>query len=392
MSLLTGLFSVSRFTAGFVAVLVGYTSSAVIIFQAAESAGASPAEISSWLWALGLGMGITSIGFSLYYKDPVLTAWSTPGAALMVTGLPGYSMNEAMGVFLFSSLLILLTGLTGWFEKIMQFVPKSLAAAMLAGVLFQFGVEVFSALQQQLLLVGVMLLVYLVARQLLPRFVIPLALIAGVLIAYLQGGLRAGSLSWELAKPIVTLPAFTFSALVGVGIPLYIVTMASQNMPGLAVLRANGYQTPSSPLITWTGFTGLLFGTMGGFAYNLAAITAAICQGKEADPDPKKRYFASVWAGIFYLCTGLFGATVAALFAAFPKELVIAIAGLALLGTIGNSLAAALDAEENREAALLTFLVTASGFTVFSVGSAFWGLVVGMLAYRLQQWGNIALR
>ncbi|MBV1790584.1 benzoate/H(+) symporter BenE family transporter [Marinobacterium sp. D7] len=378
-----GLLNLSHISAGFVAVLVGYTSSAVIIFQAAAAAGAGPAEIGSWLWALGIGMALTSIGLSLRYRTPVLTAWSTPGAALLVTGLSGLSLNEAVGVFLFSSALITLCGITGWFDRLMHHLPSPLAAAMLAGVLFQFGLQLFGALQQQLLLVGAMLATYLLVRHLLPRYVIPLTLLVGLMIAGGQGVLQVDTLSWQLATPVWTAPAFSISTLIGVGIPLFIVTMASQNIPGLAVLRANGYDTPASPLITGTGLTGLLLAPFGGFAFNLAAITAAICMGRDADPDPARRYLATIWAGVFYLLTGLFGATVAALFAAFPSELVMAIAGLALLGTIGNSLGAALADTDSRDAALLCFLVTASGIALFGIGSAFWGLALGLIAHHM---------
>ncbi|OMH38262.1 benzoate/H(+) symporter BenE family transporter [Motiliproteus sp. MSK22-1] len=380
-----GLLSLSRLSAGLVAVIVGYTSSAVIIFQAAAAAGATAAQISSWLWALGLGMGLSSILLSVYYRHPVLTAWSTPGAALLVTGLSGVSMNEAVGAFLLCSLLITLCGISGWFEKIMKHVPRSLAGAMLAGVLLQFGLDLFGALESRYLLVGGMLGTYLLVRQWLPRYVIPLALIVGLLVAASQGLLKSEAFEWKLAAPVLMMPSFSLPVLIGVGIPLFIVTMASQNVPGIAVLRANGYQTPASPLIGWTGFTGLLLAPFGGFAFNLAAITAAICMGKGADPDASKRYFSSIWAGIFYLFTGLFGATVAGLFAAFPKELVMAIAGLALLGTIANSLASSLADEEGREAALLTFLITASGITAGGIGSAFWGLMIGLIAYHLNR-------
>lgn len=383
--MLRSFFTLTHLTTGFIAVLVGYTSSAVIIFQAATSAGATPAEISSWLWALGLGMGLTTIGLSLYYRAPVLTAWSTPGAALLVGGLSGFSLGEAVGIFLFSSLLITLCGITGWFHLIMRHVPKSLASAMLAGVLLTFGMNLFEALESRFVLVGVMLLAYLILRHTLPRYVIPLALLLGLAISYFQGELRLESLTWELSGPSWVMPEFSLAALIGVGLPLFIVTMASQNVPGIAVLRANGYETPVSPLIGWTGLTGVLLAPFGGFAYNLAAITAAICMGEEADRDPAKRYLASIWAGCFYLLTGLFGATVAALFAAFQPALVMAIAGLALLGTIGNSLALSLTDQDDREAALLTFLITASGMTLLGIGSAFWGLLIGLAAHHLQQ-------
>lgn len=374
-------FRISHISAGFIAVLVGYTSSVAIIFQAAQAAGATPAELNSWMWALGIGMGASCIGLSLRYRSPVLTAWSTPGAALLVTSLQGLSMSQAIGVFLFSSLLITLSGITGWFQKLMQTMPRHIAAAMLAGILIRFGMDLFTAMQTQWLMVGLMFITFVLGRVWLPRYTVPLALAAGIACAGALGLLHLDALSWTPAQPLFMAPEFSVSALIGVGIPLFIVTMTSQNVPGLAVLRANGYNTPASPLIGWTGGIGLLLGPFGGFSFNLAAITAAICMSKDADPDPAKRYGSAIWAGVFYLATGIFGATVVGLFAAFPTELVAAIAGLALLGTIGNSLAGALAEEQGREAALVTFICTASGLTFMGIGSAFWGLVFGMAVH-----------
>ena len=375
-------FNLSHISAGFIAVLVGYTSSAAIVFQAATAAGAGPEQISAWLLALGLGMGFTCIGLSLYYRSPVLTAWSTPGAALLATSLVGVPMSEAIGAFLFASLLLTIFGFTGWVETFMKHVPKSLAAAMLAGVLLRFGLEAFVSLRTQPAMVALMLAIYLGGRRLNSRYTIPLTFLGGLLWAA-QGGLIHGeTLNITLAQPIFTAPTFSLSTLIGVGIPLFIVTMASQNVPGIAVLRANGYQTPVSPLIGWTGLTGLLLGPFGGYQFNLAAITAAICMSPEADRQPERRYLAAVWAGIFYLVTGLLGATVAGLFTALPKELVAAIAGIALLGTIGNSLTGALLDERERDAALITFLVTASGLALLSIGSAFWGLLFGLIVLK----------
>ena len=277
--MLKAWFNPSHIAAGFIAVLVGYTSSAVIIFQAAEAAGASPQEISSWLWALGIGMAVTSIGLSLRFRAPVLIAWSTPGGALLSTGLPGFSLNEAIGVFLFNAALITLCGLLGWFDRIMRLVPASLAGAMLAGVLLPFGLNLFGALQEQTLLVGLMLACYLAGKLVFPRYVIPVTLLVGVLVAALAGQLHLEQLNWSLAQPVWTTPAISLQALLGVGIPLFIVTMASQNVPGMTVLRANGYQLPASPLMTTTGITGLLLAPFGGYTFNLAAISAAICAG-----------------------------------------------------------------------------------------------------------------
>lgn len=378
-------FAVSHVAAGFVAVLVGYTSSVAIIFQAATAAGATAAELASWMWALGIGMGATCIGLSLFFRTPILTAWSTPGAALLVTGLDGLGMNQAIGVFLATSALITVAGASGSFQRLMDLVPRHLAAAMLAGILVRFGMDAFVSMQTQPLIVAVMFATWLLARLVAPRYTVPLALAAGIACAALMGLLRLDSLDWTPAVPLLMKPEFSWSAFMGVAVPLFIVSMTSQNVPGLAVLRANGYTTPASPLIGWTGFTGLLLGPFGGFSFNLAAITAAICMSRDADPEPARRYMAAVWAGLFYLLTGVFGATVVSLFAAFPIELVAAIAGLALLGTIAGSLAGALGDEKGRDAAIVTFLCTASGLALFGIGSAFWGLVLGMLVHGLKR-------
>ncbi|MEL4294354.1 benzoate/H(+) symporter BenE family transporter [Shewanella xiamenensis] len=371
----------SKISAGFIAVLVGYSSSAVIILQAADAVGATSAQMSSWLWALGVGMGLTSIGLSLYYKNPVLTAWSTPGAALMVSSLAGLSIHEAVGAFLISSLLISLCGLAGWMDKLIRIMPPSVAAAMLAGILLPFGLGLFQAMQTQLSLILLMLLVFVVLKPWAPRYIMLLTLVAGIGMSYQLDLLQLDKLELQFAAPVWIAPTFSIASVVGVALPLFVVTMASQNMPGVAALHGHGYRPPISPLITVTGLMGVLFAPFGGFAFNLSAITAAICMGKEADPNPSTRYWAAVWGGVFYFITGLLGATVVGLFAAFPKELVLAIAGLALLGTIGNSLTAALADNDEREVAVITFLVTASGVSILGIGSAFWGLLLGFLMH-----------
>lgn len=367
-------------SAGFVTVLVGYTSSAAIIFEAARSAGASQAMIASWLMALGIAMGITCIGLSLRYKVPVVTAWSTPGAALLITSLSGVSMPEAIGAFVFSAALIVLAGVTGWFEKALNRIPLPMAAAMLAGILVKFGINVFGAMQTELALVLAMFVAYLLAKRLLPRYAIVLVLLLGCAIAATQGLLQLGDVTLTLATPLWTTPQFNPGVLLGVGLPLFMVTMASQNIPGVATLHANGYRPPISALMTGTGVVNLLLAPFGCFAVNLAAITAALCMGRDAHEDPARRYLASVAAGTFYLLLGIFGATVGALFAAFPKALVLAIAGLALFGTIAGGLATAMKDDAMREPALITFLITASGVSLAGIGSAFWGLAGGVLA------------
>ncbi len=372
--------SPSAVVAGFVTVLVGFTSSAVIVFEAARAAGAGAEGIGSWMLALGAGMGVTCIGLSLRYREPVVTAWSTPGAAMLITSVAGVSLGEATFAFLVSGLLMALSGFTGWFERSMSRIPLSIASGMLAGVLLRFGLDVFVAMKTETTLVLVMFLVYLAARRLLPRYAVVAALGAGVAVAAARGLLHVDGVRLELARPVFTMPVLSVPALVGVAIPLFVVTMASQNVPGVAVMRASGYATPVSPLVGWTGAATVALAPFGGYALNLAAITAAICMGREAHEDPRRRYVAAVSAGAFYLVVGVFGATVVGLFAAFPRELVLAVAGLALLGSIGGGLATALREEKEREAALVTFLVSASGLTLAGVGSAFWGLVAGVVA------------
>ena len=377
--------SVSALVAGFVAVLVGYTSSVAVVFAAAQALGATPAQTTSWMWALGLGMGLTSIGLSLWTRQPVLTAWSTPGAALLA-GSSGIAMGEALGAFVACSLLILLAGATRLFERVMDRIPQAIAAALLAGVLARFGLDAVGAVKNAPLLVCAMALVFLIGRRAWPRYAVPGVLLAGIGVAALQGRLRTEAIVWELATPVWTTPVFSPGVLMGVALPLFVVTMASQNLPGVAAQRAAGYATPVSPSITATGAAGVLLAPFGGFAINLAAITAAICMGREAHEDPSRRWVAAVAAGGFYIALGLVGGAVVGLLNAFPRELVLAVAGLALLGTITGGLAAALKHEAHRDAAGLTFLVTLSGLTLGGIGAAFWGVLAGSLALMVQHY------
>ena len=383
--------SPSAVVAGFVAVLVGFTSSVVIVFAAAQALGATPAQTTSWIWALGLGMGITSIGLSLWYRQPVLTAWSTPGAAL-IAGTSGVAMGEAIGAFVVCGVLIMLAGATRAFERVMDCIPQAIAAALLAGVLARFGLDAVGAVKTAPLLVCVMAGVFLVGRRAWPRYAVPGVLLAGIAVAAAQQRMDTSAIVWDMALPVWTTPVFSLGALVGVALPLFVVTMASQNLPGVAAQRAAGYATPVSPAITATGAASALLAPFGGYAFNLAAITAAICMGREAHEDPARRYVASVAAGVFYIALGLVGGAVVGLLAAFPRELVLAVAGLALLGTIAGGLAAALKDEAHRDAAGLTFLVTLSGLTLAGVGSAFWGVVAGSAALMVQHYRSRAHR
>jgi len=382
--------SLSAFTAGFVAVLVGFTSSVAIVFQAAQAFQATPAQITSWMWALGLGMGLCSMLPSLWLRKPVMVAWSTPGAAVLATaGLAGgFSMAEAVGAFMVCAALITLAGVTGWFERIMGRIPMEIASALLAGVLARFGLQAFAAAQTALPLVLLMLGSYLLARRFLPRYAVVCTLAVAILYVAVRGQMAWSAVAFELATPQFTMPQFTWSALVSLALPLFVVTMASQNLPGVAVMRATGYQMPVSGLITLTGLATLVLAPFGAFALNFSAITAAICMGPEAHENPERRYTAAVSCGAIYIVIGIFGAVVTGLLTAFPKELVVAIAGLALLGTIGNGLSVALRDEGHREAALITFLVTLSGVVIAGVGSAFWGVVAGSLALFVQQYAR----
>ncbi|CAN7632678.1 benzoate/H(+) symporter BenE family transporter [Acidovorax sp. LjRoot194] len=380
--------SLSSFTAGFVAVLVGFTSSVAIVFQAAQAFGATPAQITSWMWALGLGMGLCSLVPSLLLRKPVMIAWSTPGAAVLATaGLAGgFSMGEAVGAFMVSATLVALAGMTGWFERVMNRIPMEIAAALLAGVLARFGLQAFAAAQTALPLVLTMLVVYLFARKFAARYAVVITLAIAVIFVALQGQMAWSAVHLELALPVFTAPVFSLPAAISLALPLFVVTMASQNLPGVAVIRASGYDLPISRLITLTGVATLVLAPFGAFALNFSAITAAMCMGPEAHEDRRRRYTAAVSCGALYVAIGLFGAVITGLLTAFPQELVVAIAGLALLGTIGNGLAVAVRSEEHREAALITFLVTLSGVVIAGVGSAFWGVVAGSFALFVQQY------
>lgn len=382
--------SLSAFTAGFVAVLVGFTSSVALVFQAAQAFGATPAQITSWMWALGLGVGLCCLVPSLLLRKPVMVAWSTPGAAVLASaGMAGsFTMPEAVGAFLVCAALITLCGVTGWFEKLMDRIPMEIAAALLAGVLARFGLQAFAAAQTALGMVLAMLAAYLLGRRLLPRYAVVLTLLVGVAWAATAGRMEWSRVQWELALPVFTAPEFTWQAFVSLALPLFVVTMASQNMPGVAVIRATGYALPVSRLVSMTGIATLLLAPFGGYALNFSAITAAICMGPEAHEDKDRRYTAAVVCGAMYMVIGVFGAVVTGLLIAFPQELVLAIAGLALLGSIGGGLASALKEETHREAALITFLVTLSGVVIAGVGSAFWGVVAGVVALFVQKYGR----
>jgi benzoate membrane transport protein len=390
--------SLSSFTAGFVAVLVGFTSSVAIVFQAALAFGATPDIIASWMWSLSIGMGLCTLVPSLWLKKPVMVAWSTPGAAVLAAAgaVGGFNMADAVGAFMVCALLITLVGATGWFERMMGRIPVALASALLAGVLTRFALQGFGAAQTALPLVATMVVTYLLGKRWMPRYAVMLTLLIAILFVAVGAGFKPVNITFGLTWPVFVAPQFSMGAMVSLTLPLFVVTMASQNVPGVAAIHAAGYDDrraqggdagiPVSKIITLTGLATLVLAPFGAFAMNLSAITAAICMGPEAHPDPKRRYTAAASCGGIYLVIGLFGAAITGVLTAFPKELVAAIAGLALLGTIGSALTSALKDEPNREAALITFLVTLSGVVIAGVGAAFWGVVAGALALLVQHY------
>ncbi|CAM8671526.1 benE, benzoate transporter [Comamonadaceae bacterium] len=393
--------SLSAFTAGFVAVLVGFTSSVAIVFQAALALGATPDMVASWMWALGIGMGLCTLLPSLWLKKPVMVAWSTPGAAVLATAATagGFTMADGVGAFILCAVLITVAGATGWFERVMNKIPLSLASALLAGVLARFGLQGFAAAQTALPLVGLMLVTYLAGKRWAPRYAVPLTLLIAIVFVAARAEFISADIHFGFTLPVFVAPAFSLAAFISMSLPLFVVTMASQNLPGVAAIQAAGFADrraqggdagiPVSKVITLTGVMTLVLAPFGAFALNLSAITAAICMGPEAHARPERRYTAAASCGAIYLVIGLFGAAITGVLTAFPKELVAAIAGLALLGTIGGALHTAVQDERNREAALITFLVTLSGVVIAGVGSAFWGVVAGVLALLVQHTGRV---
>jgi benzoate membrane transport protein len=376
-------FSLSAAVAGFIATVISYAGPLVIIFQAADTAHLSRELLSSWVWAISIGSALLGIGLSLRYRVPIIIAWSAPGSALLVALLPGISMNEAVGAYLLSSLIIFLVGLSGAFDRVIGKLPGAIAAAMLAGILLRFGTGLFVSLQGKPGLVLAMFTTYLVCKRLLPRYAVMAVLVVGCAIAMLTGQLHREALVIGLATPVWITPQFSLGASLNVALPLVMVALTGQFVPGMAVLRASGYTTPASPIIACSALGTALLAPFGCHGLNLAAITAAICTGREAHEDPGKRYVAGVVGGLCYLVLGIFGATLVSLFAAFPKELIAALAGLALFAAIAGALANAMAVPNDREAALVTFLTTASGMSLFGLSAAFWGLIFGMVAHLL---------
>ncbi|MCL6243105.1 MULTISPECIES: benzoate/H(+) symporter BenE family transporter [Acinetobacter] len=376
-------FSIPAAFAGFITFLVGISVSAVLVIQSAQLLGANTAEITSWFWALGLGIGLSGLIMSWKFKYPVATSWSTAGLALILATANGYSMNAALGAFLVCGLLTAVLGFLGIFEKILRYIPQSLTSAMLAGVLLKFGIELFVSLQNEWAFVLGLLAVYVLSKRLLPRYSIVITVIIGIMLCPLLLGFQLPALNLELAQPVWVTPEFSISAILGLALPLFVINMASQYLPGLAMIKSYGYQPHVNQLIGWTGTAQTLLAPFGCFSVNIAAISAAISLDDQAHPDEKKRYIAGMTCGFFYILMGLFAATLVSFLTAFPLVFITALAGIALLGTIGHNIVIAFQEASERDAALLTFLFSASGVQFFGIGSAFWGLVFGLVVHAI---------
>ncbi|CAB3628443.1 MAG: benzoate/H(+) symporter BenE family transporter [Achromobacter sp.] len=369
--------------AGLISVIVNYGGTFVLVFQAAKIAGLSPALTASWVWSVSIGVGVTGILLSWAAREPIITAWSTPAAAFLVTALATTPYPEAVGAYLLSAAAFVLLGLSGCFDKAIRLIPPGVAAGLLAGILLPFGIGAFGGMTLDPLLTGWLILAYVTLKRFTARYAVVGILVSGLALLLLQDRIDLSGLTLAFAAPVYTAPAFSLNSLLSVALPLFLITLTGQYMPGMLVLRNDGFRTSANPIVTVTGLGSLLMAPFGSHAFNVAAITAAICTGKEAHDDPAKRWVAGIAAGIFYILVGVFGVTLAAVFMALPASFITTLAGLALLGTIGGSLASALAEPKTREAALITFLAAAANIKLFGIGGAFWGLVIGLAAHAL---------
>lgn len=369
--------------AGLISVIVNYGGTFILVFQAAKIAGLSPELTASWVWSVSIGVGVTGLILSWHFREPIITAWSTPAAAFLVTALATTPYAEAVGAYIISALAFVVLGLSGTFEKVIRLIPASIASGLLAGILLQFGIGAFGGATIDPLLVGGLIVAYVLLKRFTARYAVVGILVLGIGFLLVQGRVDFSNLSLTLAAPVFTMPVFSLNALLSVALPLFLITLTGQYMPGMLVLRNDGFKTSANPIVTVTGLGSLIMAPFGSHAFNIAAITAAIATGREAHEDPRKRWVAGIAAGVFYVLVGVFGVTLAAVFMAFPSTFITTLAGLALLGTIGGSLAGALADPKTREAALITFLASAANINLLGIGGAFWGLVIGLVAYML---------
>lgn len=375
--------SASAIAAGFLAVVISYAGPLLIFIQAGNTANASTEMMSSWVWAISIGAAISSIYLCLVTKIPVVTAWSAPGTALLVSLFPEMSINEAVGCYITTALLLFVIGLTGSFDRLVKHIPKGVAAGMMAGILFQFGTNVFKSIASMPVLAVGMIVTYLVFKRLTPRYVIMWVLLLGVILSTQLDLITLRSVPLEITAPVFIQPEWSWQSTFGFALPLLLVSLTGQYLPGMALLRLCGYETSAKKIITVTSLCSLLVACFGGITTVLAAITATLCTGKDAHPDPGKRYIAGISNGVFYFLGALFAGVIVTMFTGLPKELIAVLAGLALMGAIASNLHAAIMDEEHREASVMAFLTVSSGITVAGIGAAFWGVLIGMLTYAL---------
>ena len=373
--------SISATVAGFLAVLISYSGPLIIFFQAAQRAHVSTDMMVSWIWGISIGAAVSGIYLSIKYKTPVITAWSAPGTALLVTLFPNISLNEAVAAYITSAIVIFLIGITGYFDKLLKWIPQDVAAGMMAGILFQFGISLFTASDSMPLIVFSMLIVFLIAKRLMPRYTMIWVLAAGVLLSLILGKMNPVDVSFNLAIPQWISPEWTWNSTLNLAVPLILVSLTGQFLPGMAIMKLSGYDTPAKPIITATSIASLAVACIGGITIVLASITAALCMGKDAHELKEKRYIAGIANGIFYILGGLFAGSIVMLFSLLPKELVAALAGLALLGAIATNISVAMKNDGQRDAALITFLASASGMHFLGLSSVFWGICIGVIAH-----------
>lgn len=373
--------SISATVAGFLAVLISYSGPLIIFFQAAQRAHVSTDMMVSWIWGISIGAAVSGIYLSIKYKTPVITAWSAPGTALLVTLFPHISLNEAVAAYITSAIVIFLIGVTGYFDKLLKWIPQDVAAGMMAGILFQFGIGLFTASDSMPFIVFSMLIVFLIAKRLMPRYTMIWVLGAGVLLSLILGKMNPVDVSFSLAIPQWISPEWTWNSTLNLAVPLILVSLTGQFLPGMAIMKLSGYDTPAKPIITVTSIASLAVACVGGITIVLASITAALCMGKDAHELKEKRYIAGIANGIFYILGGLFAGSIVMLFSLLPKELVAALAGLALLGAIATNISVAMRNDSQRDAALITFLATASGMHFLGLSSVFWGICIGVIAH-----------
>ncbi|MGV8920574.1 MAG: benzoate/H(+) symporter BenE family transporter [Pseudomonas sp.] len=376
-------FSLSAVIAGFLAVFVGFAGPLAIVYQAANLAGLSSEMTSSWIWAISFGSGISGLVLSYRLKMPIISAWSTPGAALLVVSLPVVGINQAVGAYIVSGLLVLALGVSGAFNSLIGRIPKGIIAAMLAGILFNFGIEAFASIHGSPVLVLGMILAFFIAKRLAPRYSTAIAMLVGMLYVLATGDSHLDTVSLTLAKPVFVMPEWTWYSVLSLGFPLALVTLTGQHVPGLAVLKTSGFNPSANPIVSLNGLISLIFAPFGAHAINPSVVAASICTGSESNEDPSKRYVAGIAAGIIYIVVGLFGGALAQLLGAWPKELIVALAGLALIGSITNGLVGLVTNDGHRDASVVTFLVAASGLSFLGLGAAFWSLVIGGVAYLI---------